>query len=299
MKKQLRIAIFSLTMLACMFLTFSCENSDDALVLRDNVGAKTSKQQPITMALSAWQRVFTDDFNSINNWQKTSRYDYNSNLCLYDPNVPAIGNYDGRTVLVLTATKSGSIWKSGHVKSNYSFKPGVNEEYRVSSQIKLVAQNGTSWTGFNSTYGVWPAFWTVQETSWPTKGEIDIFEAYSYGGSSKFASNLFYGASAGTNQLGNTCERTFGVGEGWHRYDQYWKNVNGQVTVTIQLDGATVSTYTNAVNGNLRLQNFGPHNIILNVCVGDKYGIFDNSRINVFTKTMMWVDYVTVDKRTL
>jgi hypothetical protein len=82
-------------------------------------------------------------------------------------------------------------------------------------------------------------------------------------------------------------------------YDEYWKNVNGTVTVTIQMDGVTKATYTNAVNGNLRLQNFGPHNIILNLCVGDKYGIFDNSRNNVLTKTMMWVDYVTVDKRTL
>lgn len=38
---------------------------------------------------------------------------------------------------------------------------------------------------------------------------------------------------------------------------------------------------------------------MLNLCVGSHIGIFDNSRINLFTKTMMWVDYVTVDKRTL
>jgi hypothetical protein len=27
--------------------------------------------------------------------------------------------------------------------------------------------------------------------------------------------------------------------------------------------------------------------------------IFNNNNINLYTKTMMWVDYVTVDKRTL
>jgi hypothetical protein len=76
-------------------------------------------------------------------------------------------------------------------------------------------------------------------------------------------------------------------------------NVNGAVTVITQLDGATKATYTNAKNANLRLQNFGPHNIILNLAVGSNYGTFNNANINLYSKTMMWVDYVTVDKRTL
>src|SRR5688572_15497519 len=82
-------------------------------------------------ALGPWQRVFTDNFDnasSLNSWQRTSRFDYNSNVCQYDASVPAVANHDWRNVLVLTATKSGNIWKSGHVKSNFSFKPGVNEE---------------------------------------------------------------------------------------------------------------------------------------------------------------------------
>jgi len=253
-------------------------------------------------ALGPWERLLTEDFNdtsSFTRWERTNRLDYNSDLCQYDPAVPEIANYDDRNVLVLTATKSGNIWRSGHVKSYFSFQPGVNEEYRVSASIKLIARDGENWLSFASTYGVWPAFWTVNETTWPTRGEIDIVEGYSYGGSAKFASNLFYGTTSGQNLLGTTCERPYDVSEGWHMYDEYWANVNGSVTVTIQRDGATVATYTNAANGNLRLENFGPHNVILNMAIGDKFGIFDNSRINVFSKTMMWVDYVTVDKRTL
>lgn len=299
MKKQKGLSSFIVAFIVVMFS--ACQ--EETLAPSKHLKVSMPKNQPVTIAaLGPWQRVFTDNFDntgSFNNWQRANRFDYNSNVCQYDPNVPAIGNYDFRSVLVLTATKSGNIWKSGHVKSNFSFKPGTNEEYRVSSQIKIIAMDGSTYRSFNNTYGVWPAFWTVQESSWPTKGEIDIFEGYSFGGSIKWASNLFYGTSSGVNQLGTTCERIYNGNAEWHMYDEYWQNVNGTVTVTIKLDNNTVATYTNAANGNLRLQNFGPHNIILNLNVGDKWGIFDNSRNNVMTKTMMWVDYVTVDKRTL
>src|SRR5688500_14983467 len=89
----------------------------------------------------AWQRMFTDNFDntgSYNSWERTNRFHYNSNICQYDPAVPAIANYDSRNVLVLTATKSGSIYRSGHVKSFYNFKPAVNEEFRVSAAIKFI-----------------------------------------------------------------------------------------------------------------------------------------------------------------
>jgi hypothetical protein len=247
-------------------------------------------------------RQLTDNMNGAGNWQVTQRADYNSSICNYVSSAVTFGTEDGKGVMRLTATKIDSThFNSGHVKSNYSFKPANNEEYRVSASIKMVAMNGASYVGFASTYGAWPAFWTVQETAWPTKGEIDIFEGYSFGGTANFASNLFYGTAANQNLLGSTCQTNWGNSEGWHMYDEYWKNVNGAVTVTIQLDGVTKATYTNAKNGNLRLENFGPHNIILNLAVGSNanLGIFNNANINLFSKTMMWVDYVTVDKRTL
>jgi hypothetical protein len=250
--------------------------------------------------LGPWQMVFSDQFTGSGNWQMANRKDYNSNICNYQSSNVSFGTEDGKSVMKLTATKvNGSDFRSGHVKSNFSFKPGWNEEYKVSSYIKLIAMNGSSYTGFSSTYGAWPAFWTVQENAWPTQGEIDIMEGYSFGGSTKFAANLFYGTTSGQNQLGNTQERTYSVGEGWHWYDQYWKNQNGNVTVTIAIDGVTRATYTNANHGSLRLQNFGPHNIIFNLNVGSNSGIFNNNNINLFSKTMMWVDQVKVEKRTL
>lgn len=283
-------------------LTVSCKKtesvSSQTSFSKLNVNGKTA-------AIGAWSRVFIDDFttsSSLNNWSAASRTDYNSSICKYESFVPAVANYDNRDVLVLTATKVGSTYQSGLVKTKtFAFKPGINEEYRTSASIKLIALDGSTWRDFNQTYGAWPAFWTVQENAWPTQGEIDIMEGYTFGTYNRYASNLFYGTTSNQNQLGNTCEKQYTVGTGWHMYDEYWKNENGWVTVTIQLDGVTVSTYTNNINGNLKLQNFGPHNIIFNLNVGSNsnVGIFDNSRINLFSKSMMWVDYVTVDRRTL
>lgn len=310
MKNQLYFhTLIAATLLST--LIFSCENIEDESRLAVSPHTSASRAaSPYNVSPTvggSWTRVFTEDFNnsaSLDDWTRTHRYDYNSDRCFYDNSVPAIASYDGRQVLVLTATSSGGgMYKSGHIKSNYNFKPGTNEEYRVSAEIKLIAKDGSNWKGFAQTYGAWPAFWTVQESGWPTKGEIDIMEGYSYSTykAPRFASNLFYGVATGENQLGRTAEREYAVSEGWHVYDEYWKNEGGNVTVTIMLDGAVKATYTNATNPTyLHLENFGPHNIILNLNVGsNSSGIFDNNLINLFSQTMMWVDYVTVDKRTL
>ncbi len=252
-----------------------------------------------------WVRQFTDNFNSngnLNKWERThNRADYNSSVCNYKNWNSEIASLDGSSCLRLQAyKKSNNSYESGHVKSYFNFHPGNNEEYRVRARIKLLAKNGTnSYKGFSETYGAWPAFWTVNETNWPTRGESDIMEGYSFGNSARFASNLFYGANTSQNQLGTSAERRYNLGEGWHTYEQRWINRNGWVTIQVYVDGNRVASYNNNVDNDLRLQNFKNHNIILNLNIGSDTGIFNNSSINIFWNTYMYVDYVRVDKRTI
>ena len=302
MKKLLPIALLSI----CFS---SCKNSAETEIVSNNAGVSPSNTK--VAAVGAWIRQFTDDFNAgsnFGNWNLPTRKDYNSNYCNYAPSGSSISSRDSKSVLEIKATKTGvDAYSSSLLKSNFSFKPAVNTEYRVSASIKLIAQNGTTYNSFTQTYGAWPAFWTVQETQWPINGEIDIMEAYSFSpNATRAASNLFYGTTTGQNLLGNSAERpyptTFSIdgNSGWHTYDSYWKNQNGVITVTTKIDNVTIATYTNSSVSQLNLNNFGPHNIILNLNVGSNdSGFINPALINLQGNTYMWVDYVTVDKRTL
>ena len=282
-----------LSIIVVSMIFFSCEEDDK------RIENQVDDEPPLT---EGWQRVFNDefdDYSSFNNWELTNRFDYNSVYGKYVSAVPYVDLIHGKSVLVLTATPSGEIYETGHVKSKFDFKPARNEEFHVSASIRLLAMKEADTMAFADTYGAWPAFWTVQESDWPVSGEIDIMEGYSYAGQTRFASNIFYGTTVGKNLLGTTAEREYHLDEGWHTYDMHWENSNGVITITTKVDGEIRATYTNETNANLDLSKFGPHNIIFNLNVGDNYGIFDNSQINLFTKTMMWVDYVTVNKRTI
>lgn len=289
---------FRFLFIMTLLIVMSCEKDEDT-----STKSQVDQQEEATLSSkAAWSRVFTDNFNgNLNKWEKTTRKDYNSSICNYVSSNPRIGNLDGKSSLLLRAYKSGNEYTSGHVKSFFSFKPKRNEQYRVSASIKLIARQGSAYKGFGQTYGAWPAFWTAEENGWPTKGEIDIVERYSFAGNSRSASNLFYGTQPNVNLLGTSAERGFEDNEGWHQYDMYWTNVNGNVYVDVFVDNKQVANYHNGINGNLRLENFGPHNIIilLNVGSNSNVGIFDNSRINLFSHTDMYVDYVFVDRKNL
>lgn len=254
-----------------------------------------------------WVEMFNEDFNPCSSlsdkWERANREDYNSTICNYLSSIPQIASFDNKSCLQITAQKIGntSKYQSGHCKSYFSFKPATNEEYHVSASIKLIAIENGAYRGFAQTYGAWPAFWTVNEASWPTKGEIDIMEAYSFGSPNNvnYASDIHYGVAVNTNQV-NAKVSYNAIGEGWHTYEQLWRNQNGTISVTIKIDGITKAVYTNATIPNLQLQNFDAHNIILNLNVGSTTApIFNNANINLFSQTMMYVDYVKVRKRAL
>ena len=295
MKIYLRI-IYSLIIM--MVLSCETETVPDEV----EVNEITEEVDETSLKAGRWRVVFADYFTkggNLNKWQKTNRADYNSNRCKYRSGNPRLVTFDNRDCLELSAYKSGNNYISGHVKSNFSFKPGRNQEYRVTSRIKLIARQGRTYKGFAQTYGAWPAFWTVNESNWPVGGEIDIMEGYSFGNRARFASNLFYGTQTGQNLLGSSGERGYSVGEGWHKYEQFWRNENGRITVRIVVDNKQVAFYRNSTNRNLKLENFNRHNVILNLNVGSDTGIFDNSQINLFSRTYMYIDGVSVHRRSL
>lgn len=263
-----------------------------------------------------WETVFSDYFNAggnLSKWEIATRLDNNSNICMYDASGLKIETKDEKSVLVITAIKTGTTsYKSGFLNTNFTFTPATNEEYSTVANIKFVAKDGDNFKSISQTYGAWPAFWTSQGNPWPTKGEIDIIEGYTYGGTSKSASNLFYGTVKGIPETGNSLERNLGpIMDGWHKYEQLWKNVNGVVTLTIKLDDVVKVTYNNSSSspekpGKLKLENFREHNVVLNLNVGhtppqpNDFKIFgDNSQINLFSHTMMWIDDIVVRKRSL
>ncbi len=264
---------------------------------------KNHENQLTGRAVGPWQSLLWEDFvggSFADKWELINRADYNSSSCYYDPSVPVKGTQDALSCLVINATNNGSGYKSGMIKSKNKYYPDNNTELVFYAKIKLIAFSGpNNWFSFRSTYGAWPAFWTVEENGWPTKGEIDIMEGYSYGGTNRFASNLFYGTTTGVNTLGNSAERIYNPNPPdwqWNDYYMYWKNTNGVHTVTTYMNGTLMGNYSG-----FNINQFGPHNIILNLNVGSNsnLNIFNNSLINLYSKTMMWVDYVGVSKRTI
>ena len=104
-----------LSIIVVSMIFFSCEEDDK------RIENQVDDEPPLT---GGWQRVFNDEFDdylSFNNWELTNRFDYNSVYGKYVSAVPYVDLIHGKSVLVLTATPSGEVYETGHVKSKFDF----------------------------------------------------------------------------------------------------------------------------------------------------------------------------------
>lgn len=306
-----KLNLIALTVTCVLSLGFASCADDASPTAKEQSASLSTKSSTSKVAGAPWVKQFEDTFNvgsSLSQWTKEQRADYNSWYCDYSSSVPTTQWRDGKQCLEIKTTKLSTYkYQSGFISSNYQYKPENNTEYMLSANIKLVAMEGGTYKSFTETYGAWPAFWSVQQNGWPTKGEIDILEAYSFApNASRYTSNVFYGTSPGANLLGNSAERNYpsnfnlNGNNGWHLYESFWKMKNNVVTVTIKVDNVTVAEYTNSSVSNLNFNNFGNHSIIFNMNVGSKDSNFiDPNKIKLFSTVMMWVDDVTVYKRAI
>lgn len=322
MKKTelLKILIFavliSLILIKCTEKKTPEPQKEDNTPINDALD--TSEYEKIIQGktLGNWTEVFKDDFttsgSSSMNWIfENNRADYNSTQTTdYRASQANYAEWDNQEVMELSAIRSGSRFKAGHIKSKIQFGPEQNEELRFKARLKLVAEDGENpdgsprYVNFDQTYGLWPAFWTVDEDGWPTKGEIDIMEGYSYGDTEKYASNIFYGTTVGVSILSqNNTVHQYNLSDdsadGWQTLEMRWMEHSGTSSIHIFVNNEYVKTYDNNTDPNLNLNNFTPHNIIFNLNVGDDGGIFNNNLIDGFTKAYFLIDWVEVSKRSI
>jgi hypothetical protein len=185
----------SITLLLTCVLGFS-SCAENSVTEKDSAEASTNESTK-KVAGAPWVKQFEDTFNvgsNLSQWTKEQRADYNSWYCDYASSVPTTQWRDGKQCLEIKTTKLSTYkYQSGFITSNYQYKPENNTEYMLSANIKLIAMDGANYKSFKDTYGAWPAFWSVQGNGWPTKGEIDIMEGYSFApNASRFTSNIFY-----------------------------------------------------------------------------------------------------------
>ena len=231
---------------------------------------------------STYALVFDDEFNGTTldttKWAKgwfgtglTTPVQSTENAC-YDPanvtvssghlNIAAVGT--SCTVSGHTYANRGGLISSGvdgSPTSPFSFTYGYAEA-RVFSPV-----------GSGSIPANWDAWW-MEGVSWPTNGEIDVWESlYPTGG------GTWHGPPSGTGQ-GNF--RPSGNWTGWHVFGMLWTSS----TISWYYDGHLVGTITNGVGG-VTITN-APMHLIIDYTVGGCCGG------PILVPNTMMVDYVHV-----
>jgi beta-glucanase (GH16 family) len=135
--------------------------------------------------------------------------------------------------------------------------------------------------------GIWPAFWMLGGSNWPTDGEIDIME--NVGSTPNTVYGTVHGPGySGAGGIGGNKTIGSALGDAFHTYAVDWS----PNLIVWYLDGAEYFRVTPAnINGNTWVYNH-PFFMIMNVAVGGYWPGSPNSS-TVFPQTML-VDYVRV-----
>lgn len=292
--------LWGITLMSMIFL-YSCD--------QESVAPTTDLHQQIEEGLSgagSWSDIFWESFDgsSLGQWNVTNRDDYNSNKCNYRSGQVSSGvSVDGKKALRITAREidaNNNEFISGHIKSKSSWRPGWNKEIRFEANFKFKTRrtNNSVFDGIEGTNGAWPAFWTVNESNWPTGGELDMIEIYSKSGNVEGGSNVFFGWNTGQNIISGQEKKwlSWDQTKWWSTYAMAWRNLRGANTATMYLNNEWKASY----NNNQYLNNFSQHNIILNYNVGATgaaAGIFPNKNFDLQKESYMFVDWVKVRQR--
>lgn len=257
---------------------------------------KTEAVTKTSMGPETWTLVFEEDFDQdLSQWNVWNSGAFNEEIQLYQPEQLSLEkgilkiNIKREAVSGTTTISDPSIkdfeYVSGRIESKVQFGPSDKEgelEYRFMARIKLPAG-----------HGMWPAFWTYGY-QWPTRGEIDILEAWG-GRPHEYISNLFFGTTQGINinkdtdvlhKMGTDLTAEF------HMYEMVWK----ADSIDIFFDEKLIHTYTANDSNNIKHFFGKKHKVVLNTAVGGTF-FKDRDSGNYIDSSTMEIDWVRVYKR--
>ena len=257
-------------------------------------GASDDEPTPMSPGVNpADDVVFFDDFDSFNSayWSKETHEAgwTNQELQAYSTGQVKVGKDDGKTVLILTATRKGDKIVSGRVNSKGKkyFKYG-----KIEASIKLP----------RTANGLWPAFWMMgnNRQEWPACGEIDIMEMGDAQGiadgtsARRVNTALHYGPDvAGHEQQYYAGDCGLDLQDGaYHTYTLKWNENNIEVSV----DNMKLHSFDITDNAYFHSDFF----ILFNLAVGGAFtGIYDAEGISALKDgqtASMYIDWIKVSK---
>jgi beta-glucanase (GH16 family) len=290
----LLISIFSIGITSCKKKT-----DDPVVVIPVPIDTLNHDMNETAVINAGWTKTFNEDFSTdFSNWNIWQGGAYNNEYECYTSAPKNLSLTNG--ILSITAIKetvTGNTTNTETTQKSFDFTSA-----RIESKSTISASSATPKIRYSariklpSGYGMWPAFWSYG-ANWPTNGEIDVMEAKG-NLPLQFATNYFYGATAGTSQVGNsgmTYVNNIDLTEYWHVYEVIWE----QNSLTFMLDGKVIRTLaTTSQYGSYVSAMFGKtQNIALNLAVGGDYfkspNLPDPSTIVTGTMQVDWVRVFT------